>query len=90
MGLFFENPMIPQHLGGNSHCLQQLSEPSGRKAANRGGEYRIIQGIQRGLWKWSVETETGTKSGTSDSKDAAMTAAKRAIDNALDPKKRKH
>jgi len=29
-------------------------------------------------------------SGTSDSKDAAMTAAKRAIDNALDPKKRKH
>jgi len=30
------------------------------------------------------------KSGTSDSKDAAMTAAKRAIDNALDPKKRKH
>ena len=47
---------------------------------HRGVEYRIIQGIQRGLWKWSVETETGTKSGTSDSKDAAMTAAKRAID----------
>ena len=56
---------------------------------HRGVEYRIIQGIQRGLWKWSVETETGTKSGTSDSKDAAMAAAKRAIDNALDPKKRK-
>ena len=53
---------------------------------HRGVEYRIIQGIQRGLWKWSVEAETGTKSGTSDSKDAAMTAAKRAIDNALDPK----
>ena len=53
---------------------------------HRGVEYRIIQGIQRGLWKWSVET--GTKSGTSDSKDAAMTAAKRAVDNALDPKKR--
>ena len=56
---------------------------------HRGVEYRIIQGIQRGLWKWSVETETGTKSGISDSKDAAMAAAKRAIDNALDPKKRK-
>ena len=32
---------------------------------HRGVEYRIIQGIKRGLWKWSVETETGTKSGTS-------------------------
>jgi len=55
---------------------------------HRGVEYRIIQGIQRGIWKWSVETEPGTKSGISDSKDAAMAAAKRAIDNALDPKKR--
>jgi len=48
--------------------------------------YRIMQGIQRGLWKWSVETETGTKSGTSESKDAAMNAARRVIDNALNPK----
>jgi hypothetical protein len=56
---------------------------------HRGVEYRIIQGIKRGFWKWSVETETGTKSGTSDSKDAAMAAAKHAIDTALDPIKRK-
>jgi len=35
------------------------------------------------------ETEIGTKSGSSDTRDAAMTAAKRAIDNALDAKKRK-
>ena len=55
---------------------------------HRGVEYRIIQGIKRGFWKWSVETETGTKSGTTDSRDAAMAAAKLAIDNALDPKKR--
>jgi hypothetical protein len=47
---------------------------------HRGVEYRIIQGIKRGFWKCSVETETGTKPGTSDSRDAAMTAAKRAID----------
>ena len=56
---------------------------------HRGVEYRIIQGIQRGPWKWSVETGTGTKSGTSDSKDAAMTAAKRAIDNAARSEKAK-
>jgi hypothetical protein len=36
---------------------------------HRGVEYRIIQGIQRGPWKWSVETGTGTKSGIYDSKD---------------------
>jgi hypothetical protein len=35
------------------------------------------------------ETEIGTKSGSSDTRDAAMAAAKRAIDNALDAKKRK-
>jgi hypothetical protein len=35
------------------------------------------------------ETEIGTRSGSSDTRDAAMAAAKRAIDNALDPKKRK-
>ena len=56
---------------------------------HRGVECRIIQGIKRGFWKCTVETETGTKSGTSDSRDAAMAAAKRAIDNGLDPKKRK-
>jgi hypothetical protein len=57
---------------------------------HRGVEYRIIQGIKPGDWKWPVLSETaGRKSGTSDIKDAAVSAAKRAIDNALDPKKRK-
>jgi hypothetical protein len=56
---------------------------------HRGVEYRIIQGIKPGDWKWSAEIHTGTKSGTSDNKDAAVTAAKSAIDNALDPKIRK-
>jgi hypothetical protein len=56
---------------------------------HRGVEYRIIQGIKPGDWKWSAEIKTGTKSGTSDNKDAAVIAAKRTIDNALDPKIRK-
>jgi hypothetical protein len=56
---------------------------------HRGVEYRVLQGIRRGFWKWSVETEAGTRSGTSESKDAAMAAAKRAIDNALDPTRRR-
>jgi hypothetical protein len=41
-----------------------------------------------GFWKRSVEIETVTKLGTSDSKDAAMNAARRVIDNAFNPKKR--
>src|SRR5260370_16589554 len=44
---------------------------------HRGVEYRIIQGIKRGFWKWSVETETGKNFGTSDSRDAAMAARQR-------------
>jgi hypothetical protein len=47
---------------------------------HRGVEYRIIQGIKPGVRKWSVETETGTKSGTSDRKDAAVIAVKLASD----------
>ncbi|MDP2354529.1 MAG: hypothetical protein Q8M31_00495 [Beijerinckiaceae bacterium] len=50
-----------------------------------GVEYRVVQGIKRGFWKWSVEIATGKKSGTSDSKAAAMAAAQRAIKNALEP-----
>jgi hypothetical protein len=53
---------------------------------HRGVEYRIIQGIKRGFWKWSVEAETRTKSG---SKNAAMNAAKHEIDIALSRQKRK-
>ena len=56
---------------------------------HRGIEYRIMQGIQRGFWKWSVEIETGTKHGTSRSRDAAMNAAKRVIDIALNRKKQR-
>lgn len=47
-------------------------------------------GLARGhLHRWMPTTEIGTKSGSSDTRDAAMAAAKRAIDNALDAKKRK-
>jgi hypothetical protein len=55
----------------------------------RGIEYRVIQGIKRGFWKWSVESVEGTRAGTSDSRDAALSAARRAIDRLLNPTKRK-
>jgi len=55
----------------------------------RGIENRVIQGIKRGFWKWSVESAEGTRAGTSDSRDTAVSAAKRTIDRLLDPTKRK-
>jgi hypothetical protein len=55
----------------------------------RGIEYRVIQGIKRGFWKWSVDTSAGTRTGTSDSRDTAVSAAKRTIDRLFDPSKRK-
>jgi len=55
----------------------------------RGVEYRIIQGIKRGLWRWSADTEAGTRVGTSDTRDRAVSAAKRTIDRFLDSTKRK-
>ena len=56
---------------------------------HRGVEYRIIQGIERGVWKWSVEMAARKRSGISDSRGAAVIAAKHTIDNALDAKMRK-
>ena len=55
----------------------------------RGIEYRVIQGIKRGFWKWSVDTAEGIRAGTADRRDTAVSAAKRTIDRLLDPAKRK-
>ena len=55
---------------------------------HRGVEYRILQGIRPGDWKWSVLLETaGKRSGQAVRRDDAVTAAKRAIDLALAPKR---
>jgi hypothetical protein len=56
----------------------------------RGVEYNIVQGIERGKWIWSLSLDTNIKkSGQVGSKPAAVTVAERAIDRALDPKKRR-
>ena len=57
---------------------------------HRGVEYRILQGIKSGDWKWSVLLETVEKnSGQAVRRDDAVTAAKRAIDLRL-PRKGSH
>jgi hypothetical protein len=56
----------------------------------RGVEYTIVQGVERGKWIWSLSLDTNVKkSGQASSKPAAVTEAERAINRALDPKKRR-
>jgi hypothetical protein len=53
----------------------------------KGIEFNIIQGIEPGVWKWSVSTDEGeAKSGQTKTKQAAVIAAWQAIDKALAPK----
>ena len=55
-------------------------------------EYSIVQGVERGTWMWSLSLSLDTNvktSGQANNKPAAVIAAKRAIDRALDPKKQR-
>jgi hypothetical protein len=54
----------------------------------RGIEFNIIQGIETGVWKWSVSTSQGNaKKGQSKTKPNAVIAAWQAIDIILAAKK---
>ena len=54
----------------------------------KGIEFNIIQGIEPGVWKWSVSTTRGeAKNGQSKTKPNAVIAAWQAIDLILAPKK---
>jgi len=54
----------------------------------RGKQYTVVQGIQRSTWKWTVQLDEGTvKSGTAETRAAAMNSAVLLIDKALAPKK---
>ena len=56
----------------------------------RGFEYTIIQGYQRGTWRWSVTLRDGqTKSGSISGKREALTRVERAINNEIEPRKQR-
>ena len=55
----------------------------------RGIEYSIVQGIERGTWKWTVASPTINKSGKARSKSEAAEEAEHMIDVMLAPKKRR-
>jgi hypothetical protein len=49
----------------------------------KGAEYRVVQGIDRGLWKWSVSVAGMVLTGQEETRPAAIAAAEKAIDRAL-------
>jgi hypothetical protein len=55
---------------------------------HRGVEYSVVQGVERGTWRWTVSLGV-TKSGLARSKCDAVTKAEIVIDRALWPKKRR-
>jgi hypothetical protein len=50
-------------------------------------EYAVVQGIERGVWKWSASVAGVVVTGQEPSKSAAVAAAENAIDRALVQKK---
>jgi hypothetical protein len=49
-------------------------------------EYSVVQGIKRGLWKWSASIAGTVVSGKEPSKAGAVVAVEKTIDRALDSK----
>jgi len=49
----------------------------------RGVEYAVVQGIERGVWKWSASVGGTIVTGSEQTRPAAVTAAEKAIDRAL-------
>ena len=50
-------------------------------------EYSVVQGIKRGVWKWSVSVAGTVISGRETSKAAAVVTVEKAINQALIPKR---
>jgi hypothetical protein len=53
----------------------------------RGIEYTVVQGIKRGVWKWSAFVAGSKKFGQKSVRSAAVAAAESAIDRALDDRR---
>jgi hypothetical protein len=55
----------------------------------RGSEYTVVQGIERGVWKWTASVEGVIVMGQEKTRLTAVTAAETAIDRAILIKKLK-
>jgi hypothetical protein len=53
----------------------------------RGVEYTVVQGAERGVWKWTASVANLLIMGKAPTKPAAVAAIERAINKALAPTK---
>jgi hypothetical protein len=53
---------------------------------HRDTTYTVVQSMERRVWKWSVSVAGTVLTGQEQTQFAAVAAAKKAIDRALDPK----
>jgi hypothetical protein len=50
-------------------------------------EYTVLQGVERGVWKWSASVANVVITGQAATKSEAVVEAEKAIDRGLAPKK---
>ena len=73
----------------NGHAISEtkLTSLGAAMMEYRGIEYTVVQGIERGVWKWSASVSGVVISGQQPVKIEAVAAAEKAIDRALAAKK---
>jgi hypothetical protein len=49
----------------------------------RGFEYTVVQGIERGVWKWTASVGGVVLVGNEQTRSAAVNSAEKAIDRAI-------
>ncbi len=78
----FEDPRRGTHASGEA-----FSAKARLMMKYRDIEYTVLQGIERGVWKWSASVADVVISGQQPIKPEAVAAAEKAIDRALASKK---
>jgi hypothetical protein len=53
----------------------------------RGKQYTVLQGLEPGSWKWSVQLDGRTRSGRAHDRQTGIKIAEKEIDRALAPKR---
>jgi hypothetical protein len=66
---------------------KQLDSHNQKGMEYRGVEYTVVQGVGRGVWKWSASVANLLIMGQAASRPSAVAAVERAINKALAPTK---
>jgi hypothetical protein len=82
---FLRHSEDPQE--GTHEPVKRFPQKPGPMMKYRNKEYTVVQGIERGVWKWSTSVDDMVIRGQAAIKSEAVAAAEKAIDRALAAKK---